>query len=39
MIEIRNDEILSTEGVGRWADLLARSLLAARGARRQAKTG
>jgi predicted N-formylglutamate amidohydrolase len=39
MIEIRNDEILSTEGVGRWADLLARSLLAARGARRQARAG
>ncbi len=30
MIEIRNDEILSPEGVGRWADLLARTLEAAR---------
>ena len=39
MIELRNDEILSTEGVGRWADLLARSLTAARGARRRARTG
>lgn len=39
MIEIRNDEILSTEGAGRWADLLARSLTAARGARQRAKAG
>ena len=39
MIEIRNDEILSTEGVAHWADLLARSLLAAREAQQQARTG
>jgi len=34
MIEIRNDEILSTEGVVRWAGLLARGLQTARAARR-----
>jgi|SRR5215217_1831467 len=39
MIEIRNNEILSTEGVDRWADLLARSLQAAREAQQQARTG
>ena len=39
MIEIRNDEILSTDGVTRWARLLARSLEAAREPRRQARTG
>ena len=39
MIEIRNDEILSTEGVSRWADLLARCLKAARAARLEALTG
>jgi len=30
MIELRNDEILSSEGVAYWADLLARSLTEAR---------
>jgi predicted N-formylglutamate amidohydrolase len=30
MIELRNDEILSSEGVSYWADLLARSLTEAR---------
>ncbi|PXA99046.1 N-formylglutamate amidohydrolase [Nostoc sp. 3335mG] len=39
MIEIRHDEILSSEGVDHWSGLLARSLLAAREARRQARTG
>ncbi|KRA96767.1 hypothetical protein ASD83_16990 [Devosia sp. Root685] len=38
MIEIRNDEILSPEGVGQWAGLVARSLQHAREARRQART-
>lgn len=39
MIEIRNDEILSTEGVVHWAGLLARSLQAAREAQQQARAG
>lgn len=34
MIEIRNDEILSTDGVAHWAGLLARGLKTARAARR-----
>lgn len=38
MIEIRNDEILSPEGVGQWAGLIARSLQHAREERRQART-
>mgnify|MGYP003894874719 CR=1 FL=1 len=38
MIEIRNDEILSTDGVRLWAGLLARSLVAAREARREARS-
>lgn len=38
MIEIRNDEILSPEGVGQWAGLIARSLQHAREQRKQART-
>ena len=38
MIEIRNDEILSTDGVRLWAGLLARSLVAAREARKEARS-
>lgn len=38
MIEIRNDEILSPDGVSQWAGLIARSLEHARVARKQART-
>ena len=38
MIEIRNDEILSPDGVSQWAGLVARSLQHAREARKQAWT-
>lgn len=38
MIELRNDEILSPDGVGQWAGLIARSLKHAREARKEART-
>lgn len=38
MIEIRNDEILSPDGAGQWASLVAGALERAREARRQART-